>query len=152
KLLWIPRILLWPFQLLIWGAEVGAKPGIEFEQRHHLYDHLYHTFTSEDDQIGLRPTFKWVRAFRPSVGLHLFDQRLMGPGTKFDVDLSGGVDVFYVGVHGRPTRIGRPVQVFFDTTFGRRNDWIYTGLGATADRDRHPQLGEARYLQNALDV
>jgi hypothetical protein len=146
-----PRFLLFPFRLLFWGLEPPVKAGVQFEQRHHLYGRLYSLSTSDDGQIGIRPTFTWLRSFRPSFGAYLFDDRLMGPGTKFDLELSGGVDVVRAALHGRPTHIGRPVQAFFDTIYNRRNDFLFTGIGS-AIPPLPGQLPASRYQADVLDV
>jgi hypothetical protein len=86
--------------------------------------------------------------FRPSVGIHVFDDRLLGPGTKSDFDVSGGVDVVDVAIHLRPTRLGRRVHAFFDSVYDRRNDWLFTGIGAHAPL---PPGSRARYQQDRLD-
>ena len=146
----VPRALLLPFRLILWAAEPPTREGVESFERHHVYQHLYYTFTSEDGEVGLRPTFAWMRFFRPSFGAHVFDDRLLGPGTQFNVDIAGGVDVVHAAAHARPTHIGRRVQLHLDTVFDRRNDFLFTGLGASAPlRSDHPS---ARYQANVLDV
>ena len=145
-----PRVLFLPLRLLLWALESPARALVQLEERRHLYDRLYYTFTSVDGQIGVRPAFEWSLAFRPSVGVHLFDHRLLGPGTKLDLDLSGGIDVVHAALHARPTRIGRRVQLHLDSVFDRRNDFLFTGLGATAPLT--PAHQETRYLANLLDV
>ena len=101
--------------------------------------------------LGLRPTFAWIPSgFRASGGLHLFDHRTLGPGTRLDFDLSGGVDVVHAAMRARPTRLGRRVQLHLDTLFTRRNDFLFTGIGASAPLGSdHP---EARYLANLVDT
>jgi hypothetical protein len=147
--LFIPRVLLFPFRAIFWGIEAPTRAGVEYEQRHHVYGRLYSAFTSDDGQIGVRPLFSWMRSFRPSFGAHVFHDRLLGPGTKADLDVMGGTDVVEVGVHFRPTRVGRPVQVHFDAKFDRRNDWLFTGLGAAAPV---PPSTISRYLMDRLDA
>jgi hypothetical protein len=147
--LWVPRVLLFPFRLLFWALEPPSRLGVEFEQEHHLYGHLYSALTSDDGQIGIRPTFHWVNSFRPSFGAHVFDDKLLGPGTRSDFDILGGVDVFRAAVHLRPTHLGRPVQGYFDTLFDRRNDWLFTGIGSHAPL---PPNSSARYLQDRFDL
>src|SRR5262249_35882318 len=102
-----------------------------------------------DGQIGVRPTFRWVHSFRPSFGAHFFDNKLLGPGTKASLDLSGGIDVVNVAVHLRPTHLGRRVQAYADTVYDRRNDWLFTGIGSHAPL---PPNSSARYRQDAFDV
>jgi hypothetical protein len=147
----VPQILFFPFRLLTWATEPLARPLIEFEERHHVYGRLYEAFTSDDGKIGVRPTFRWVSSFRPTVGAHFFDNRLLGPGTMFNLDLAGWVDVVETSLHLRPTHIGRRVQAFIDFSFNRRNDWLFTGLGSTAPA-KPGQLKAARYLANNLDL
>jgi hypothetical protein len=147
--LWVPRVLFFPVRLLMWGIEPASKSGVEFEQQHHLYSRLYSAFTSDDGQVGLRPTFTWVSSFRPSVGIHLFDDKLLGPGTKAAFEMAGGVDVVELALHLRPTHVGRPFQTFLDLRFDRRNDWIFAGIGAFAPV---PPGTTTRYLQDRLDM
>jgi hypothetical protein len=149
--LWIPRILFAPFWLLSYALEQPMRAAIELEERHHLYDHMLRLSTSEDGLVGLRPTFNWYSSFRWAVGAHVFDERLLGPGTKFHFDIAGGVDVSHLQIRGRPTRLGRPVQVFFDTRFDHRNDYLFTGIGTDPPVFVKPH-GATRYKADVLDV
>jgi Omp85 superfamily domain len=145
--LWVPRVILFPFRLLVWGAEPATRQGVEFEERHHLYTHLYQALTSDDGQIGIRPTWKWVSSFRPIFGAHVFDDKLFGPGTKADFDIAGGVDVVETAIRLRPTRVGAPFGAFLDARYSHRNDWLFTGIGSHS-----PPPLTGRYLQDKLDL
>ncbi len=147
-LLWVPRIVLFPFRLLFWAIEPPTRAGVEFEQRHHLYEHLYAAFTSDDGQVGVRPTFVWMNSFRPSFGIHVYDGKLLGPGTKSVLDVSGGIDVVDAAIHLRPTHLGRRVHVFFDSIFDRRNDFLFAGIDSHAPL---PAGAATRYQQTRLD-
>jgi Omp85 superfamily domain len=150
KALMVPRVLLFPFRLLLWGIEPPSRNGINFIESHHVYQRVYSVFTSDDGQIGLRPTFSWIRSFRASFGAYLFDDKLLGAGTQFNLDVAGGVDVVHAAAHARPTRIGRRVQLHLDSVFDRRNDFLFTGLGATSPLQvDHPS---SRYLASVVDV
>jgi hypothetical protein len=147
--LWVPRVLLFPLRALIWAIEPPTRMGVEMEQRNHLYGRMFALLTSDDGLIGIRPSFVWTRSFRPSFGVHVFHDRLLGPGTRSSLDVSGGEDVFAAAVRLRPTRLGRRVHVFFDTSFLRRNDRLFTGIGT--QMPLAPGVA-ARYLENRLDV
>ncbi len=149
--LWVPRILFAPFWLLSAALEQPTRLGIELEERHHLYDHMIRMSTSEDGMVGIRPTFEWASSFRWSVGAHVFDDKLLGPGTKFRFDIAGGIDVAHLQIRGRPTRLGRPVQVFFDSRFDHRNDYLFTGIGTDPPVFVKPH-GASRYKADVLDL
>jgi hypothetical protein len=147
--LWVPRVILFPFRLLFWGIELPTRPLVEFEQRHHIYGHLYWASTSADGQIGVRPTFYWISSFKPSFGLHFFDDKLFGPSTRATLDASGFADVVNLALHLRPTHLGRPLQGYFDAIYDRRNDLLFTGIGSAAPL---PPNSRARYQQDLFDV
>ena len=144
-------MLLWPFRALTYGLEYPTRYTVELEQRHHLYQHFYEASTWQDGLAGIRPIAAWSSSFRPIFGLHFFDERLMGPGTRFSADVGGGIDVVRVELHGRPTYFARRVQAFFDTVYDRRNDHLYMGIGQTVPLPKGA-LGPARYREDLLDV
>jgi hypothetical protein len=147
----VPRFLLLPIRLLFYAIEAPTKSSIEFDERHHISDHLVDLLTSSDGKVGIRPTFSWISGFRPSFGAHFFHDRLMGPSTMFNLDAAGGPDVVRLELAGRPTPLDSPAQVYFGAVYDRRNDWRYTGIGAAVP----PLVGSlpaARYQQDLVDL
>jgi hypothetical protein len=148
RALFVPRLVLAPIRLVIDGVAYQARMGMEFEQRHHVMQRLTDALTSEDGLIGVRPVISWALSFQPSAGLHFFHDRLLGPGTAFNLTFTtGGPEIIFAHAHLRPTPARGPVQARFDVVFDRRNDRIYSGISGET-----PELGIARYASDMVDV
>jgi hypothetical protein len=152
KALIIPRLLLAPPWLLMRVLAYPARWLTEMEARYHLYRRGIETFTSKDGLVGLRPVFQWVSGFNPVGGVSFFDERLLGRETSFHAAVTYGIpDLVFASVQMRPTHADSPVQVLIDTTYDRRSDRRFVGIGTAAPL-RPGQLPAARFRADMFDV
>ena len=148
----VPRLLLAPPWLLMRVLSYPARWLIELEARYHLYQRGIDTFTSKDGLVGLRPVFQWISGFKPVGGVSFFDERLLGRDTSFHAAVTYGIpDLVFASVQMRPTPIDSPVQVLIDTTYDRRPDRLFVGIGTAAPL-QPGQLPAARFQSDNFDV
>jgi hypothetical protein len=132
----------------LWKAVMYPVRAVaNLEERHHITQQLYLMFTSADGTFGVRPQITWTLSFSPFFGATFFHHRMLGVGTTFDVTVEGGFspDLIQTRVHARPTPWGRAIQLDLTTSFLRRDDQLFTGIGMET-------LGPSRYLLNAFDI
>jgi len=148
RALWIPRILLWPFRMFERGLEYPVRALTEWSERHHIVRRVMRLITSEDGLVGVRPTLSYTAGFVPIFGGTFFDRRFIGPGTSFDLTVSGAdPNIVFIQTHVRPTPERRAVEAAFEATYNRRNDQLFTGVG--------PSTGVpngSRYAVDAFDL
>jgi outer membrane protein assembly factor BamA len=149
-LLAVPRIVLAPPRLLWKAIQYPVEAAANLEEKYHLTQKLYYMFTSWDGSWGVRPQFTWTLSFSPFFGLMFFHNRMLGRGTTFDVTVESGFspDLVQARAHARPTPWGLATQLDLTTSYVRRDDQLFTGIGMDASK----KLGPSRYLLNAFDV
>jgi Omp85 superfamily domain len=145
----VPRIMLAPLRVLVRALEWSARPGTEWAERVHLLRRVVRLLTSADGLIGVRPSLSYTSSFVPLFGLTFFDHRFIGPSTAFDLTFQfGDPRILYTAMHLRPLREHRAVGFDFDAIYNRRDDRLFTGIGADAARN-HPG---SRYAIDQIDL
>jgi outer membrane protein assembly factor BamA len=148
----IPRIVLAPFRLLFKAIAVPMHHLLDWDEQKHVHDEVLAALSTSDGKIGIRPAFEYSISFTPIVGVRVFDQKLLGPDTSFDVTaMSGGIHVFYAAATARPTPPDRALEVTVRAIYNRRNDQVFTGIGFTTD-DKTTITPGSRYAIDALDA
>jgi hypothetical protein len=127
----VPRIILMPVRVVWRGLTYPFVAMAAGEERYHVSDHLYAILTTDDGLVGVRPEFSYQLSFKPTGGLRLFDRRLFGPTTNFELTMAtGGLDIVYVSAYARPTPLRHAVAVEAWTIYNRRDDQLFTGVGS----------------------
>jgi outer membrane protein assembly factor BamA len=151
-LLAIPRIILAPVRLVFKAIGVPVHHVLDWDEAKHVHEEVLAALTTKDGKLGIRPAFQYSISFTPIVGVRVFDQKLLGPGTTFDVTaMSGGINVIYAEAAARPTPADRAVEVTIDAIYNRRNDQVFTGIGYATD-DKVKVTPGSRYAIDALDA
>ena len=149
SLLWLPRILLAPIRLVVKAIEWPTQRMTEWIEKVHLVRRVTRLFTSADGLIGLRPSLSYTSSFVPLFGATFFDHRFIGPGTGFELTLQGGDPrVLFAGVHLRPFHEWRAIGFDFESTYSRRDDRLFTGIGTA---QAHLQPG-TRYSSDEVNL
>jgi hypothetical protein len=147
-LLVVPRLLLVPPRLLMKGLSWPIQQMANGEEKHHFSQKLYLVFTSWDGKVGVRPDFQYQLSFTPMLGLTFFHDRLLGPGTSFNITymMAPGSDNYFARVRMRPFSFQHATQLHLLTQFTQRDDQLFTGLGMDHTR------GPARYKLTSFDI
>jgi outer membrane protein assembly factor BamA len=147
-LLVVPRLLLTPPRLLWKGLSYPIQAMANGEERHHFSQKLYLLVTSWDGTIGIRPEISYQLSFTPFFGATFFHNKLLGPGTGFDVTfmLGASSDNYYARVRMRPFAFRHATQLHLLTQFNERDDQLFTGIGMDHTR------GPSRYRLTAFDI
>jgi hypothetical protein len=146
-----PRVLLFPMRLIFWGLDPPTRVVTEFDQRHHVYQHIHDALTSRDGLIGVRPEVQYHLSFRPSFGARYFDERTLGYDTSLIVLGAGGPDVAHGELIARPLPSASPVQLTVGTVYDRRNDRMFAGIDNTVPVPPGA-LGRSRFQSDDVDV
>lgn len=148
----VPRLALTPLRMLMAGLGWMAHKVLDWDEKERVHDTIVEALSTRDGTIGIRPAFQYSISFAPVVGVRVFDYRLFGPQTTFDVTaLTGGLDVVYLEAVGRPTPPDRAFEVKLGAVYNRRNDQVFTGIGYTTD-DKERLARGSRYAVDALDA
>jgi outer membrane protein assembly factor BamA len=144
----LPRIVLAPLKLTFAALAVPIHHLLDWDERNHVLESLLFAFTTRDGLIGVRPAFQYSISFAPVVGLRFFDRKLFGRGTDFGATaMTGGTNIVYAEVVGRPTPPDRGLDVNLRAIYNRRNDQVFDGIGYTTDPFR-----PSRYAVDAVDA
>jgi hypothetical protein len=148
----VPRLMLAPVEWLFkLGLGWPFHRLLDWDEEHHVHETILAAFSSPDGLIGVRPAFQYALGYRPVVGLRLFDRKLMGRDSDFQVTgMTGGTDIVYGEVYARPTRGNRAVAVAVRTIYNRRDDQVFTAVGY-ADTDPTRWTLPTRYAVDAFD-
>lgn len=149
--LFVPRVLLFPLRLTFLVLEPPSRWLTEFEQRHHIGQHIHDLTTSADGKIGVRPELHWSTSFQPSFGARYFDFRSLGYETSLIALGLGGPDVAHGELLVRPTPFSTPVQLTVGAVYDHRADRLFAGLDNTVPVATG-QLGPSRYESDMLDT
>jgi outer membrane protein assembly factor BamA len=136
-LLAVPRLVLLPVRLVWMGLSVPAKAFGDGEEKYHVSKVVYRMFTSEDGKIGVRPQFSYIASFSPVFGVSVFDRKLFGPDTYFGGHLEFGLNTYNlwsVSLSARPLPGTLASQLQLTTSFVRRDDQLFTGIGNGSDQ------------------
>jgi outer membrane protein assembly factor BamA len=148
----VPRLVLLPPRLFFAGLGSVAQRALDWDERGRVHETIADALSSDDGQIGVRPAFTYSISFAPTVGLRVFDRKLLGPSTNFEVTaMTGGVDIVYAEAFARPTPSDRALEVGLDAIYNRRNDQMFSGIGYTTD-DPRTLARRSRYSVDALDA
>ena len=148
----VPRLVLTPLRELFAGLGWVAHHLLDWDERNRVHETVLAAATTSDGTIGVRPAFQYSISFAPVVGLRFFDQKLLGPGTNFELlGMTGGTNVVYAEAHARPTPDDRAITASVDAAYNRRDDQVFTGVGYTNDNRQTIARG-SRYAVDALDA
>ncbi|MDB4969690.1 MAG: hypothetical protein JWN44_5379 [Myxococcales bacterium] len=145
-LLVVPRLLLVPPRLLMLGLGAVAKPALEWNERKHVAERVVAALTSSDGLVGVRPVFNYELNFRPSFGALYFNDRLPRGAHLTASTAIGGPETILQSAHVTVPLMHGRAAVDVDTTYRRRNDELYTGIGM------HNPLPFARYATDQADA
>jgi len=141
--LMVPRVVFFPFRLLVKALEYPTEPMMSFIEKYHVPLWLYEATTTADGLRGVRPELSWNLSFALVPGLSYFDYRSLGRGTSLRVRLMcGGPNIIETGIGVRPTPSAWRTQLQLALTYVRRNDQYFNGIGTV-------HLG-SRYAVDAL--
>jgi hypothetical protein len=150
-LLMVPRILLAPLRLLWRVIARPVQAAASKEERDHVSARIVAALTSADGQLGFRPQLSYTLSFTPLFGLMFFDHRLLGPNTGFNATLTfGSIGNVMADVYAQPTRYGEGFRLELLTSYHRRNDQVFAGIGRVGEIQ--PPLGPSRYLLHQFDL
>jgi outer membrane protein assembly factor BamA len=147
----VPRLALTPLRLTFRGLGWCVHHVLDWDERNHVYATVLAALSSRDGLIGVRPAFQYSVSYTPVVGARLFDRKLLGHGTNFELTaMAGGVDVVYAQVAGRPTPSVRALELGLRAVYNRRNDQLFHGIGPVTDSRRIQPA--SRYAIDAVDT
>ena len=149
--LFVPRVLLFPIRLTFLALEPPARWATEFEQRHHIGQHIRDLTTSADGKIGVRPELHWSTSFQPSFGARYFDFRSLGYETSLIALGLAGPDIGHGELLVRPTPFSAPVQLTLGAVYDHRDDRLFAGVDNFVPFGMF-QLGPSRYESDMLDT
>jgi len=125
----VPRALLAVPRLIVYGVGAGAKPLLEYNERHHVAERVLAAITTPDGKEGVRPAFDYEAGFRPSFGAMYFNDRVPNDGRFTTSILFGGPDTIVGGAHLRQSWLHEKLGLDTGVDYRRRSDELYTGIG-----------------------
>lgn len=143
----VPQVLLFPLRAIFWGLEWPIGGALRLEDRVHVFKRVTDALTWSGGTRGLRPAFYYSTITVPEFGLVYFDRRSLGVDTRLDVTATvGGANYVYGQLTVEPTKTSGPVGLVWNTTFDRRGDLLFNGIGGHT----YSNAATGRYLQNAF--
>lgn len=143
----VPQVLLFPLRAIFWGLEWPIGGALRLEDRVHPFKRVTDALTWSGGTRGLRPAFYYSTITVPEFGAVYFDHRSLGVDTRLDVTGTfGGPNYVYGELTVEPTKTTGPVGVVWNTTFDRRGDLLFNGIGGHT----YSNAPSSRYMQNAL--
>lgn len=147
----VPRLVLAPLRLTFRGLGFCLHHLLDWDERNRVYATVLAALSSRDGLIGVRPTFQYSISYTPVVGARLFDRKLLGRGTNFELTaMAGSFDVLYAEAYARPTPSDRAYELALRTAYTRRNDQFFHGIGFVTDPEAIQP--PARYAVDAVDT
>ena len=147
----VPRLVLTPLRLTFRGLGWCVHHVLDWDERNHVYATVLAALSSRDGLIGVRPAFQYSVSYTPVVGARLFDRKLLGHATNFELTaMAGSVDVVYAEVAARPTPSDRAFELGLHAVYNRRNDQLFNGIGFVTDPERVQP--PSRYAVDAVDT
>ena len=137
--LFVPRVAT---QVAFWPV-VKTADAVE---SNHLMEWARALLTTDDGLVGVRPEIQYSTSFVPTGGLRLFYRRLPGEGSEVMVrGRTGGPSAWLGQVGFAVPRLGLSLL----STYDRRNDRLYAGVGAQTDEELAAMgEGQARYASD----
>lgn len=143
----VPQVLLFPLRAIFWGLEWPIGGALRLEDRVHVFKRVSDALTWSGGTRGLRPAFYYSTITVPEFGAMYFDRRTLGVDTRLDVTATvGGANYVYGQLTVEPTKTSGPVGLVWNTTFDRRGDLLFNGIGGHT----YSNAATGRYLQNAF--
>lgn len=143
----VPEVLLFPLRAVFWGLEWPVGSALRLEDRVHVFKRVTDALTWSGGTRGIRPAFYYSTITVPEFGAVYFDHRTLGVDTRLDVTGTfGGPNYVYGELTVEPTKTSSPVGVVWNTTFDRRGDLLFNGIGGHT----YSNAPNGRYLQNAF--
>ena len=135
----VPRVAT---QVAFWPLVKTA----DVVESNHVAEWARAILTTDDGQVGVRPELQYSTSFLPTGGLRLFYRRLPGEGSEIMVrGRTGGPSVWLGQVGAAVPRLGLALL----TTYDRRNDRLYAGVGPQTNEDLVATgQAEARYASD----
>lgn len=86
----IPRVVLFPVKLVAQMVFFPIRHGLRFVQRHAVVEHVVDFLYNDERTAAVVPTFQFISAYGPTVGVKAFHENMAGHGEKGEISVAGG--------------------------------------------------------------
>lgn len=85
-----PRVVLFPVRIVTQGVFFPIRHTIRFVQRHALVERVVDVLYNDERTAAILPTFQFISAYGPTVGVKAIHENLAGHGEKGELSIQGG--------------------------------------------------------------
>lgn len=88
--LFIPRVVLFPVKLVTQLVFLPVRHGLRFVQRHAVVERVIDVLYNDERTAAIVPTFQFISAYGPTVGVKAFHENMAGHGEKGEIAVQAG--------------------------------------------------------------
>lgn len=86
----VPRVVLFPVRIVTQGVFFPIRHTIRFVQRHAVVERVVDLLYDDDRTAAVLPTFQFISAYGPTIGVRAIHENLAGHGEKGEISVQGG--------------------------------------------------------------
>jgi hypothetical protein len=133
--LFVPRLVLFPGKLATQIVFFPLRHGMRFLQRHAVIERVASIFYNDDHTAAILPTFQFISAYGPTVGVSAFHTNMGGNGEKGEISAQAGglVNQAYEASFSADRVSGSRMYVSSVARYDIRPRLLFQGIGDDGD-------------------